>query len=527
MQPIVISYLRFSLAEQIKGDSQRRQLELSEKWAAANGLKITERLSDLGVSAFKGRNATEGSLADFLRLVEAGKIPKGSYLLVEELDRLSRQAIEESLAMFLAIIRAGVILVTLNTGDRFERGKLDTTKLMLAILKFTTANDESEKKSFRLAKAWQEKRKQIGHKPLTGKLPSWLKMVDGEIVTVPEKVAVVQKAYRLALNGHGLGHIARILNAECDPIGRAKHFAKATIALMFKSRSVIGEFQPHTSRAGTIREAVGEPIKGYYPAIISEQDYYAVQNALNARKRIRGPQSQFVNLFAGLLYSGQDGSKMQVNNKGNGRRYVSTAAIEGRTGAAKFCGFPVSAFEKAMLFRLSDPSMFVSSDSRAKDTAREIESLNGRIAEVDAKIEAANQALLNGSASRTTSVVSVLTALDVKRAGLMNQLDEAKGQAAGGNRSEDARAAMELLRSALKGQLTNEQRVRIRAAFHTLINRIGCYFERDGRDYYAVTRVELKNGNVVDISFRAENVEHGTRDKEPTWTVDVQLERAG
>jgi DNA invertase Pin-like site-specific DNA recombinase len=76
---------------QLKGDSHRRQLETSDKYIADNGLELIERLSDLGVSAFRGANVEYGALGRFLQAVREGKVEVGSYLIVEALDRISRQ----------------------------------------------------------------------------------------------------------------------------------------------------------------------------------------------------------------------------------------------------------------------------------------------------------------------------------------------------------------------------------------------------------------------------------------------------
>src|SRR5688572_9209430 len=101
---LVISYLRFSRPEQLQGDSLRRQLEASERWAAARGLRIDQTLSDKGLSAYRGANAETGALSTFLALVRAGRIPAGSILLVESLDRLSRQKPRKAFRQFLDII---------------------------------------------------------------------------------------------------------------------------------------------------------------------------------------------------------------------------------------------------------------------------------------------------------------------------------------------------------------------------------------------------------------------------------------
>src|ERR1700689_4350401 len=64
--PMVISYLRFSRPEQLKGDSTRRQLDLSQRYAKERGWQIDKNLSDRGVSAFRGANAASGSLSKLL-----------------------------------------------------------------------------------------------------------------------------------------------------------------------------------------------------------------------------------------------------------------------------------------------------------------------------------------------------------------------------------------------------------------------------------------------------------------------------
>lgn len=56
------SYIRMSTQRQLKGDSKRRQLELSQNYAHENNLLLIEDidgvlLSDLGTSAYKGENS--------------------------------------------------------------------------------------------------------------------------------------------------------------------------------------------------------------------------------------------------------------------------------------------------------------------------------------------------------------------------------------------------------------------------------------------------------------------------------------
>src|SRR5262245_14110868 len=92
------SYVRFSKKDQAGGDSLRRQTEATQAYCDRKGLKLDDRfcLRDLGVSAFNGTNAVKGALAGFLEGVRTGRVPKGSALIVENLDRLSRAHFEEA-----------------------------------------------------------------------------------------------------------------------------------------------------------------------------------------------------------------------------------------------------------------------------------------------------------------------------------------------------------------------------------------------------------------------------------------------
>jgi hypothetical protein len=77
MAGVAFFYLRFSTPEQAAGDSRRRQLAMAEKYASDHHLQLDVGLSfrDLGVSAYRGRNAKEGALRAFLDAIEHNLVP--------------------------------------------------------------------------------------------------------------------------------------------------------------------------------------------------------------------------------------------------------------------------------------------------------------------------------------------------------------------------------------------------------------------------------------------------------------------
>src|SRR5262249_50632398 len=117
-QPAAYNYVRFSHPDQAKGDSLRRQEAAVRDWCKRNGVTFDTRLSlrALGNSAFTGDHRHDPSryaLAGFLELVRKGKIAKGSYLIVESLDRLTRESDLEATGLLVDLLRAGIKIVQL------------------------------------------------------------------------------------------------------------------------------------------------------------------------------------------------------------------------------------------------------------------------------------------------------------------------------------------------------------------------------------------------------------------------------
>src|SRR5271166_6537898 len=120
-----ISYCRFSTAIQASGDSLRRQLALSDDYAKKHNLQINRTLTDKGVSGFRGANLQQGALGAFIKAVEMRKVKPGSVLLIEALDRLSRNEITEQLGLFLCILTAGIEIVTLYDERSYTRESIN------------------------------------------------------------------------------------------------------------------------------------------------------------------------------------------------------------------------------------------------------------------------------------------------------------------------------------------------------------------------------------------------------------------
>ena len=475
----VISYLRFSTLEQAKGDSTRRQTDKAEEWCKANGQVLLEknRLKDMGLSGYHGVNVREGALAGFLQAIKDKKIAKGTILLVEELDRLSRQSVEKSIPMFLNIVSQGITIITLNTGDVFTAGKIDVSKLMIAVVKFATANDESAKKADRLKSSWSNKRKNMAVKPMTSLIPAWLKIQDKKIVEDKPKADIVRKIFQLVLDGNGRGAICKQLNQTVAPIARGKYWRQSYIAKILNNRAVIGECQAYTSERNEeekeIRVKNGEAVKGYFPAIVSDQTFYAVQSILKSRKHHNGPATKYINLFSGLITNSDDGSNMICVNKTGSRQLLSSAVNEGRKGASKYILFPIDTFEAGFCFRLAILKDVNLDFGDTKQLDKEVLAIDGKLltnAEEIAKLKKSLRTMPDIS-----TIVEVLKEIEAENKKLGQRKEELLATIASNKQQSACDALMEMIKIIVmnRGKTINlEERKRLRMMLRTVVDSI-------------------------------------------------------
>jgi DNA invertase Pin-like site-specific DNA recombinase len=337
MKPRAYSYLRMSTELQLKGDSKRRQLDASMAYAEEHGLELADdahlreigisarRLEDIGVSAFKGANVRDGALGQFLAAVKAGSVQRGSYLLVESLDRLSREEILRAHSLFLSTVQSGINLVTLVDKRVYAAKTTNTVDMITSLVIMERAHEESKTKSMRVGAAWRQKRKKAaeGH-PMTAVCPAWLRLSSDRrsYELVPERVEIVRQIFADAAAGLGMYSTATRFNRAGVPafIGE-QGWHRSYVAKILKNRAVLGEFQPHVKVDGK-RIPDGDPIAEYFPAIISEELFFQAQHSRSQRKNEgRGRKGLgYTNLFTGLARCAYCHSTVVFENKGSVKR---------------------------------------------------------------------------------------------------------------------------------------------------------------------------------------------------------------
>jgi DNA invertase Pin-like site-specific DNA recombinase len=493
---VAYSYIRFSHPDQAKGDSVRRQTEAARDWCLKNGLRLDENttLRDLGRSAYTGehrKNPDRHALAAFLKLVESGKVPKGSYLIIENLDRLSREDERSALRLWMDLLDQGVNIVRLHPETVFRHEKSDMVDIMRAIIELSRGHSESARKSERNGAAWENRRRHARENGeiLTHRVPFWIKAAGGKMRLIPERAAAVKRVYQLAAAGYGTAGIVKRLHEEkVKPFGLSDHWSRTYVALILRDRRAVGELQPRRING----KPDGKPLANYYPAAVTDADWQAVRAVKAGRRYYPGRTGEYVNVFAGLLRHARDGDTYYCCTRSNAkyashwRVLLNTASQDGRAPAQSF---PFEPFEQAVLrmLREIDPSEILGAGDKPDETLV----LAGRLTQIEEKIGEIEAELLNGDVA---ALAKVLRQLEAEKKDVADRLAAAKQHAAHPQSATWGEA--QTLAAALDNSPDpKDARLRLRAALRRIVKEVWILPVALGKDRICAVQVFFAEGD--------------------------------
>lgn len=483
---IVYSYIRFSSKKQAQGSSLDRQLE-GEEWIERNGHTKAdiEPLHDLGVSAFRGKNRHVGKLKEFLDLVEAGEVPKGSILLIEHLDRLSREGVYEALPIWLQILNAGVKIAVLKPEEHVYSKEDDPNaamiSIMLPLVYFYLAHVESHRKSRNLIDVWERKRRKArkDKTPLNRRRPSWVSWNEEmEKFELNDGAKAVKFMIQQSIDGHGQRYILKKLHDQFPPIGTSGNWNGSFVQSVLSDRAITGEFQPYKFNDDGDRIKDGLPISDYYPRLIDESEWYRLQASKEERKRAKGPSSQFMNIFDGLLRNAHDGHAMHIQKSrairaGEEvpvRRLVSYGAIRQIERTDKV-GVPLDQFEQAVLWRLSeiDPADLLPK----KRNENTLDDLNQELRGVEQRYQEIERILIDPDSKQKPAALSIgLSKLEQTRTALKAQIERQKIKQSPRASLGQVKSVTQMLAAAKNQDEIHELRTRLRARIASILDVI-------------------------------------------------------
>jgi DNA invertase Pin-like site-specific DNA recombinase len=551
------SYIRWSGWVQGKGDSRRRQLaEWAPRVARERGWLLDEGavITDEARSAYDGSNKDLGALAAFLADVKSGHIPRGSVLLVESLDRLSREELDEANELVMGLFRTGISIMTREPERFYDSGSKRTlSELVEIFVILSRGHEESATKSMRLRSKWAEKRRLAREekRPRGKRVPGWVVLKGGRYEVRPGCAETVRLIYQLAADGLGLPAIADELARRGSAFPcwfRKGKWQTSSLHRFIKGREALGEYQPRKKVGRRKYAPEGEPVPGYYPALIDEETWLAAQAALRSRNRRTGrPAAGLPNLFTGLVWHARVRERVHLqtdySHGGKYRKgYLGTRQdVPGPDRSGPDVRWRYDSFEQATLEAIEELTVRdllppdVQADAQEKRSAelnRKLTALHERALMLKARVENPD-----ATAQQAADAMDSLDRVRVQQAKVAAELERLKLETFAG-RGDDLARLQTLaehwrekrdtpegkgLGERLKGMLqrvVSEIWVKpVRLSRQKMLLHVQLYLTSGGRRYFQVLPLVPPRGFrapcLENCDFRAGKIGDGTADPKP------------
>jgi Resolvase, N terminal domain len=501
MNQPAIAYIRWSSDEQAEGSSIERQTEIITVHAGRHPLHIVETFVDDGFSASTGRHISHGKLGEILRDVDSGKL-RGYALIIEKMDRFSRLDIDETTQLVRRLIQGGVELHLAGT-DRIVRNLNDLNTVLLNAIEAYGARIFITNLKVNVQRGMDKlKDKAAEGIVITRNLPWWLTTVGretvgakvknpGKIDVIPDRVTVVQEVFRLAALGLGCQRIAQQLGDALQ--GRSLSWVTRTL----RDRSVLGEFTP-----------VGrEPIPNYFPIIVAQAEFDAVQVLLDAKRqggKLKGGNThshEAQNLFSGLIFDHSvRPSRPMTYQRVSHWQYLSTAFSSTNKTQHRIS---YDKFEPAFLGFLADLNWrevagqtknaeLDAVEAVLNKALTETDQVQRRIAAIDIAMEAdgIDAATLTVLATRRSKDDAALAILIARKDVAQAAVEAARAKCTALDSPE---RLLELVRS--KAPQANAVRLRLRMEIRRRVSRIEIKWNKNGPTF---CRIIFVNGAKLD-----------------------------
>lgn len=485
---LAYSWIRFSTAPQEQGDSVRRQTDLRDAWLARNpGVSLDKSLTmkPAGVSGLKGEQRTNPkfALAEFLDLVARHRIKPGSFLIVENLDRLTREHPAQSIPFVLSLVSSGIRVVQLVPNEVVYDSHIDEFKLMMLLMDLSRGHGESKRKSGLLSEMWAAKKRAAREGVPHGRtIPAWLELRDGSYRLDPDKARIVRNIVLWSIEGFGATSIIKRLTQEGVPsITGRKRWNRSYIDSILNGRAVVGEYQPCKGSGSLVPD--GEPIPGYFPPVVSEEEWQAAKAARQRRLHRSGRPSRnglTTSPFAGLLYSAIDGEKMRVAYSRGVPFFASAGRVEGNKQPARGM-FPLSHLVDGVLSQLRElPAAELFND----DGAHQVQEIEAKLTAVENRLTIARERFRNDAESSVWA--EEVTISDRERRVLLDERNAAR-QAAANPVSATWTEAVELMK--------RDEPARLRQCLLATVSEMWMVFgNREKGERIAVVQVWFNGG---------------------------------
>lgn len=318
----VYSYIRWSTDRQDQGTSLSRQTEAIQRFCQHHKCTVVEELTDAGVSSFRGKNYHQGKLGEVVSRATAGDIPKGSILLFESADRMSRMHLGNATQLFMDILASGLHIGICDTLSIYTKESLNIGSFIPLLVEMERAHGESKRKRGFTQSVWKRKLEQQKQGlAVTGKCPQWLTIEDGKFIPIPKQVEIITNLFTTTLTT-GVAEATRAINEKYG-----KDYKIHQTQYLLKNRKLIGEHTQRLTNEAGVKED-GETFQDAYPVVINPTLFFEVQEKLKSRKPWSGRfEKTHSNFLTGLLECRYCYGTVRFMRKGVKEYYYCTASL--------------------------------------------------------------------------------------------------------------------------------------------------------------------------------------------------------
>ena len=320
----------------------QRQSELARAVCEEQGWQLVDLPPDEGVSAFKVKgderlaaNMHKGNLGAFLAKAKAGEVKPGSVLIIEKLDRFSRNYFDIVFPVWLNLLQSGIEIYSCVSRVHYTLTSIRANPALagMALLEMSAANEYSATLSYRVRRAHGLRLAAAakgGIYAMGSWAPAWVKFIGkkGEpgVYEFNEHADTVRRVVREYLDGQSMYSISRGLVRD-----KVKSLKKGTW-----TQGTVGHLL-HSPALGGDALVKGTKLAGYFPAVISKADHQRLLGKLAEHSGRKGGDragQRIVNLFRNRVKCAHCGKTIATCNS---QFYICKNRTGGGDCEAKGC----------------------------------------------------------------------------------------------------------------------------------------------------------------------------------------------
>jgi Recombinase/Resolvase, N terminal domain len=331
VEKLAFSYRRYSSQNQTENSSLERQRQENETVCLEKGWKLIDLPPDKGVSAYKitdldeqmAANFHKGTLGAFLKRVKKGEIPKGSVLMVERLDRFSRNYFDLVFPVWLELLQSGIEIFSSVSRTLYTLEEIRKNPMLaaMALIELANANKYSQELGNKITKSFNIRLAlcQQGMKMNLGSwTPRWIDFIGDSTkpgqFKLNDHAKTIERICLEYLSGQSMYKIARGLIADKVPTLLGGKWAQGTVANLLRHQGLTGNI--------VIK---GIELKNYYPALITQIQFNKLQAKLSEnrqRKGGAGASDYIANLFRNRCRCALCGETITTAKSSSSRLYT-------------------------------------------------------------------------------------------------------------------------------------------------------------------------------------------------------------